>query len=121
MQLNIHTLKSYFSNVIAAGFHGELLPPVSGLTSVIKGHGHYTSKIIHDEELSTPGITEHQMSLTKEKAILLIRNPYDTIYGYRHYVFHGQHGHTYISKFLGKGKLLRDQKRWEKIIYKYLR
>ena len=121
MQLNVRILKRYFSNVIAAGFHGEMLPPVSGLTSVIKGHGHYTSKIIHDEELSTPGVTEHQMSLTKEKAILLIRSPYDAIYGYRHYVFHGQHGHTYISKFLGKGKLLRDQKRWEKIIYKYQR
>ena len=107
--------------MIAAGFHGETLPPVSGLTSVIKGHGHYSNKIINNEELSTPGDTEHQMSLTKEKAILLIRNPYDAIYGYRHYVFHGQHGHTYISKFLGKGKLLRDQKRWEKIIYKYLR
>ena len=100
--------------MIAAGFHGETLPPVSGLTSVIKGHGHYSNKIINDEELSDPGDTEHQMSLTKQKAILLIRNPYDAIYGYRHYVFHGQHGHTDISKFLGKGKLSRDKNGMEK-------
>ena len=93
--------------MIAAGFHGETLPPVSGLTSVIKGHGHYSNTVIN-EELSSPGDTEHQMSLLKEKAILLIRNPYDAIYGYRHYVFHGQHGHTDISKFVGRGKLLRD-------------
>ena len=93
--------------MIAAGFHGETLPPVSGLTSVIKGHGHYSNKVI-SEELSSLGDTEQQMSLLKEKAILLIRNPYDAIYGYRHYVFSGQHGHTDISKFIGKGKLLRD-------------
>ena len=112
-------LKRYLSNVIAAGFHGETLPPVSGLTSVIKGHGHYSNKVI-SEELSSLGDTEQQMSLLKEKAILLIRNPYDTIYGYRNYVFHGQHGHADISKFLGKGKFSRDQKGWKKIIYKYL-
>ena len=58
-------LKRYLSNVIAAGFHGETLPPVSGRTSVIKGHGHYGNNIINNEELSTPGDTEHKMSLTK--------------------------------------------------------
>ena len=95
--------------MIAAGFHGETLPPASGLTSVIKGHGHYNNNIMKDRELSDPGDIERQMSLTQEKAVLLIRNPYDAIYGYRHYVFHGQLGHTDISKFIGKGKLLRDQ------------
>ena len=47
------------------------------------------------------------MNLTDEKAILLIRNPYEAIIGYRHYFFTGQHGHADIAKFKGKGVLLK--------------
>ena len=68
------------------------MPFDSGLTSVIKGHGH-----------QGPGDTEYQMYSTGEKAILLIRNPYEAIYGYRHFHFHGQLGHADVSKFIGRG------------------
>ena len=75
------------------GFFGESLPVCSGLTSVVKGHGY--------------GNTDLQLNLTDEKAILLIRNPYEAIYGYRHYLFNGPHGHADISKFKGKGVYIK--------------
>ena len=75
------------------GFFGESLPVCSGLTSIVKGHGH--------------GNTDLQLNLTDEKAILLIRNPYEAIYGYRHYLFNGPHGHADISKFKGKGVYIK--------------
>ena len=74
-------------------FFGESLPFGSGLTSVKKGHGH-----------QGPGDIEFQMYSTGEKAILMIRNPYHAIYGYRHYTFHGHLGHADASHFIGKGK-----------------
>ena len=91
----VNSLKFYYRNSFITGFFGESLPFDSGLTSVIKGHGH-----------QGPGDIEFQMYSTGEKAILMIRNPYHAIYGYRHYTFHGQLGHADASHFIGKGKWL---------------
>ena len=77
------------------GYFGESLPFGSGLTSVVKHHGH-----------QGPGDTEYEMYLTGEKSILLIRNPYEAIYGYRHFVFNGQLGNADVSKFIGEGKYI---------------
>ena len=52
------------------------MPFDSGLTSVIKGHGH-----------QGPGDIEFQMYSTGKSGILWIRNPYHAIYGYRHFLF----------------------------------
>ena len=89
----VNSLKFYYRKSFITGFFGESLPFDSGLTSVIKGHGH-----------QGPGDIEFQMYSTGEKAILMIRNPYHAIYGYRHYTFHGQLGHADASHFIGKGK-----------------
>ena len=56
---------------------------------------------------SSPGDTEYEINSTAEKAILLIRNPYDAIYGYRHYIFTGLKGRADNSKFKGNGMFTR--------------
>ena len=86
------------------GFFGESLHIDSGLTSVVKGHGHYTSSFVNKKETSTPQDTDFQISKTKGKSILLIRNPYEAIYSYRHYdCTGGMHDQADASKFNGKG------------------
>ena len=45
------------------------------------------------------------MRETQGTAILLMRNPYLAIYGYRNYLFEGHKGIADVSRFLGKGKL----------------
>ena len=91
---------------IILGFHGESLPFDSGHTSVIKGHGHY-SPLGFDtrtNEHSVLNDTLDQMYKTQGAAVLLMRNPYRAIYGYRHYTFAGRVRYTDVSKFFGDGK-----------------
>lgn len=87
-----------------AGFHGESLPFDSGFTSVIKGHGHYSPLGMNKNtgEFSSPNATLAEMLQTNGTAILLIRNPYKAIYGYRHYLSAGGIGYADASKFIGE-------------------
>ena len=89
------------------GLFGGDLPHNSGLTSVIKGHGHYSPLELNStyNEKTTSKDTTYQMEQTNATAILLIRNPYHAIYGYRHYMFEARVGNTYANNFLYKGKL----------------
>ena len=48
--------------------------------------------------------TLDQMYKTQGAAVLLMRNPYRAIYGYRHYTFAGRVRYTDVSKFFGDGK-----------------
>ena len=98
--------KSWISFVLL-GFHGEIIPHDSGLTSVIKGHGHYSPLGFNKRtnDFSKPEDTSKQMRETQGTAILLMRNPYLAIYGYRNYLFEGHKGIADVSRFLGKGKL----------------
>lgn len=82
--------------VFILGYFGESLPYASGLTSVIKGHGYLgTFETFED--------TDHQMTITHGNAILLIRNPYSAIYGFRHYYSGGHLGYAYAENFFCPG------------------
>ena len=88
------------------GLFGGDLPHNSGLTSVIKGHGHYSPLELNStyNEKTTSKDTTYQMEQTNGTAILLIRNPYHAIYGYRHYMFAKRVRNTYANNFLYEGK-----------------
>ena len=91
---------------IILGFHGESLPFDSGHTSVIKGHGHY-SPLGFDTRWSEQSVlndTFDQINKTQGVAVLLMRNPYRAIYGFRHYTSGGRVQYTDVSKFFGDGK-----------------
>ena len=94
-----------------SGLFGGDLPYNSGLTSVIKGHGHFnplklnSNEEKHNEKKTTLEETTYQMEQTDGTAILLIRNPYHAIYGYRHYMLAGRKRQTYANNFLHEGKL----------------
>ena len=88
------------------GLFGGDLPHNSGLTSVINGHGHYSPLELNStyNEKTTSKDTSYQMEQTNGTAILLIRNPYHAIYGYRHYMFAERTRNTYANNFLYEGK-----------------
>ena len=73
----------------------------------IKGHGHYSPLELNNtyNEKTTSKDTTYQMEQTNGTAILLIRNPYHAIYGYRHYMFAKRVRNTYANNFLYEGKL----------------
>ena len=83
------------------------MPDGNGRTSIIKGHGQVVYRDTWQGPYSSPGDTEYEINSTAEKAILLIRNPYDAIYGYRHYIFTGLKGRADNSKFKGNGMFTR--------------
>ena len=99
-------IRKFCIQFVFVGFHGEIVPYDSGMTSVIKGHGHYSPLGFNKRfaDISKPDDTLKQMGGTQGTAILLMRNPYHAIYGYRNYLFEGHAGIADVSKFLGKGK-----------------
>ena len=88
------------------GFYGESIPYDSGMLSVIKGHGHYSPSGFNtrSKESSEPRDTHKQMHNTQGNGILLMRNPYSAIFGYRNYVSGGHKKIADVSKFFGGGK-----------------
>ena len=87
--------------IFDAGYSGESVPSDSGLVSIIKAHGYYGQ---------TGGPTSTNLNLTTEQiiktngsAVILFRNPYEAIYGYRHTLKAGHTGHTNASQFIGPG------------------
>ena len=92
------------------GFHGESLPFDSGLTTVIKSHGStctaidfHRSRQIQRSDARINGWTSDEMKRTHRDGIILIRNPYRAIYGYRHLKDGGHLGLADASKFFGPG------------------
>ena len=87
------------------GFFGEAVIHNSQLTSVVKYHGHFSSnKLYHKRgRLTQQDHVFAQINATRGNAILLIRNPYHVIYGYRNYQAGGHYGHAEIEDFEGEG------------------
>ena len=89
------------------GFHGESLPFNSGLTTVIKSHGStidfHRSQQIQRSDVRINARTSDEMKRTHRDGIILIRNPYRAIYGYRHLNDGGHLGLADASKFFGPG------------------
>ena len=81
----------------------------SNLTVVIKSHGSTIDGTSLGYIPSIKGIsrsngrTEDEMVNTNKNGILLIRNPYRAIYGYRHLMEGGHVGYADASKFFGPG------------------
>ena len=55
------------------------------------------------EEWNKPKDTISQMEKTDGNAILLIRNPFNAILGFRNHMENGHWGHANLSKFIGSG------------------
>ena len=76
----------------------------SSLTSVVKAHGHYSSSnLYYVDPVTRPEDTIVQMNYTQCTAILLIRNPYRVLYGYRNYNSGGHFSHAGRDAFEGQG------------------
>ena len=89
---------------LSIGFFGESIPYESSLTSVVKAHGHYSSsELYHTDPLTQPQDTFAQMTFLKGNAILLIRNPYWTLFGYRNYNSGGHFSHADKNNFTENG------------------
>ena len=87
--------------IFDAGYFGESVPPDSGLVSIIKAHGYYGQRSITD--ITNLNLTTEQIIKTNGTAVLLFRNPYKAIYGYRHTLKAGHTGHTNAAQFIGPG------------------
>ena len=87
---------------------GEAVPYHSGLTCLIKGHGHFNPdsayRINMRDKITTRQEFLKELEIVNGTAVLLIRNPYHVIYSYRNYVDKGMAGgHSDESKFFGPG------------------
>ena len=94
---------------ICTGFYGEVLPFDSGLTVVVKSHGHTTGKATQfsrSEQKKYNHIAE-----LNGTAILLIRNPFRAIIGHRHLDAGGHTGYADVDQFLGEGESARATRR----------
>ena len=47
--------------------------------------------------------TKKEMMNTNRNGIILIRNPFRALYGYRNYLFGGVNGYAEVSRFVGEG------------------
>ena len=100
-------LIAYKCIFVSLGYHGESLPFNSGMTTVIKSHGstidfHRSQQHLRSD-VRINARTDHEMKRTHRNGIVLIRNPYRAIYGYRHLNDGGHLGHADASKFFGPG------------------
>ena len=88
------------------GYFGESVSYSSGFISIIKGHGNTVRRFGN-------GDTELEMSQTNKNGIVLIRNPFETIYSYRNYIAKGLFGSiTDASIFFGTGTNANSIKFW---------
>ena len=92
--------------IFVAGYFGESVPSNSGLVSIIKAHGDYgisgfASK--HEPMKYTEGRTTEEILKTNGSAVVVFRNPFQAIYGYRHLNIAGHTGHANASQFIGPG------------------
>ena len=96
--------------IIITGYFGESVPFNSGIITVVKGHGHYFSGYPGNtgvQPISRENETVEQILETNGNAIILIRNPYHVIVGYRHQLLAPGHTeHAKASAFIGKGRIL---------------
>ena len=94
---------------ILIGYFGESVPFNSGLITVVKGHGHYFSGYPGNtgvQPISRENETIEQILETNGNGIILIRNPYHVIVGYRHQLLAPGHTeHAKASAFIGKGRI----------------
>ena len=86
--------------IFVTGYFGESVPSNSGLVSIIKAHGYYgqtgpASTYLH--------LTTEEILKTNGNAVVLIRNPFRAICGYRHTLKAGHTGHTNASQFIAPG------------------
>ena len=88
------------------GYSGDSVPHYSGLVSIIKAHGYY-KQYTYDKTLKKvhfpPDYTNVEIMATDGKAVLLLRNLYASIYGYRHLIQSGHASHTNATHLVGKG------------------
>ena len=86
---------------------GEAVPYHSGLTCLIKGHGHFNPisayGINKRDQITSRQHFIKELEIVNGIAVLLIRNPYNVIYSYRNYIDKGMAGHSDESKFFGPG------------------
>ena len=88
--------------ILVEGYFGESVPSNSGLVSIIKAHGDYgISK--HEPMKYTEGRTTEEILKTNGSAVVVFRNPFRAIYGYRHLNNAGHTGHANASQFIGPG------------------
>ena len=77
------------------------------MITVVKGHGHYFSGYPGNtgvQPISRKNATIEQIMETNGKAIIIIRNPYHVLSGYRHQLLSPGHlEQAKASAFVGKG------------------
>ena len=84
------------------------MPIDSGLVSITKAHGYYGQT---KEKMLRNGVkkswsntyTAEEIWKTNGRAVVLIRDPFRTIYGYRHLDQAGHTGHADASQFIASG------------------
>ena len=69
---------------------------------MVKAHG-YAGRGVVSKVWNQPNDTFFQMEQTNGRAILLIRNPYHAIFGFRNHISGGHLGHADSSMFTGPG------------------
>ena len=83
--------------LLILGYHGESVSYLSGLISLVKGHGNTMKRF-------GGGGTDFEMKQTSENGIILIRNPFEAIYSYRNFITKDLFGSiTDASVFFGEG------------------
>ncbi len=86
--------------LVKKGFYGEAFPPDSGLTVVVKSHGHTTGKAA-DMPRKQQKEKNHVQELNRT-AVLLVRNPFKAIIGHRNLDDGGHTGYAKEERFEGK-------------------
>ena len=71
---------------------------------MVKAHG-YAGRGVVTRLWNKPNDTFSQIEKTSGNAILLIRNPYNAIFGFRNHVEGGHFGHANLSEFIGVGNI----------------
>ena len=97
------------------------MPPDSGLVSIVKSHGYYGQYHYDFEEQKKvdwgSDYTNFEIMAADGKAVLLLRNPYTCIYGYRHLIQAEDHtGQTNASQFVGTG-IVCTEILWENVTF----
>jgi len=94
---------SMYSDIMLTkrGFYGEAIPADSGLTVVVKSHGHTTGKAadLGREEQ----VRQNHMHELNSTAIMIVRNPFAAIIGHRHLDDGGHTGYAKKGRFEGEG------------------
>ena len=76
---------------------------------MIKGHGNFNpedqQRINHRDKTTSRQAKDHEMRMTENNAIIIIRNPYHVIYSYKNYIEKGSADHADESQFFGSGTI----------------